>query len=211
MRYRSSYLKNRWFFLLCAIVFVSCKNYKNNLTIEQVNVGLSGGNNYPKNSNQGTIEIHVTNSDSAIPILKKFDVYSPSKKPVTLKITRRNNSVILADQNGKEFVFAIIDSSETNCNYSCKTHFYKDDSISFTSRLAFFPYWHGFSGLGGHPLFMRHHFYTLIIKKSNGKKLKMKWTYSIQKYKPYNSNRRKWSGDYCVDNVGGLTKLKMNN
>ncbi len=174
-------------------------------------MSLLGGNNYAQKSNQGGIEIYVTASDSTISILNKLDVYSPLKDPITLSVTRKNNSVILTDKNAKEFVLAFADSSEKNCNYSCKTSFYKEDKISFTSRLAFFPYWHGLSVLGGHPLFMRRHFYTLIIEKADGKKLKMKWTYSRQKYRPYNSKRKKWSGDYCVDNGGGLTQLRIFN
>ncbi|MBL7920589.1 MAG: hypothetical protein JNJ40_09770 [Bacteroidia bacterium] len=193
------------------VFFFSCKCHKNSLTIEKLNVGLSGGNNYAQKSNQGGIEIFVTPSDSAISILKKLDVYSPLKDPITLSVKRKNNSVILTDKSGKEFALAFADSSEKNCNYSCKTSFYKEDKISFISHLAFFPYWHGFSALGGHPLFMRRHYYTLLIKKEDGKKLKMRWTYSVQKYKAYNSRRLKWSGDYCVDNGGGLTLLKITN
>jgi hypothetical protein len=193
------------FLILC----FSCRTHKSNLTLQQLNVSLLGGNNYPNKVNQGGIEILVSASDSAIPILKKFDVYCPLKKPIIVKLKKETNLFILSDENGKQFVIGAIDSSEINCDYSCKNRFYKEDKISFTSRLAFFPYWHGLSVLGGHPLFMRHHYYTLIIKKADGKKIKMQWTYSMQTYKPYNSKRKKWSGDYCVDNGGGLTKLEI--
>lgn len=172
-------------------------------------MSLLGGNNYPEKNNQGAIEIHVTATDTSIPITKKFDSYSPLNEPVIIKMARKNNAIILSDKNGNEFVLAFTDSTENYCNYSCKALFYKEDKISFTSQLAFFPYLHGLSALGGHPLFMKHFYYTLVIKKPNGKKLKMQWTYSRQKYRSYNSRRKKWSADYCVDNGGGLTLLKI--
>jgi hypothetical protein len=172
-------------------------------------VSFLGGNNYPKKNNEGSTEILVTTSDTSISTLKKFDSYSPLNEPVIIKLARKNKTIILYDKNGNEFDLAFTDSTENNCNYNCKAIFYKTDKISFTSQLAFFPYWHGLSVLGGHPLFMRHFYYTLVIKKPDGKKLKMQWTYSRQKYKPYNSRRKKWSNDYCVDNGGGLTLLKI--
>ncbi len=209
MKARSSYLKNKFLIILFVFVFFSCKTFKNTLLIEKLNVSFLGGNNYPKKNNEGSIDIHVTTSDTSISTLKKFDSYSPLNEPVIIKLAQKNNTIILSDKNGNEFALAFTDSTEKNCHYNCKAVFYKEDKISFTSQLASFPYWHGLSVLGGHPLFMRHFYYTLVIKKPDGKKLKMQWTYSRQKYKPYNSRHKKWSNDYCVDNGGGLTLLKI--
>lgn len=207
----TKYFQNCLLLSLLILLFFSCKTYKTKLTIEKIKISLSGGINYATNSNTGGIEINVATFDTAIGLLKKFDAYSPLKKPVILEVKKINNSVVLKDQKGNDLVFALIESSVTNCEYNCQAYFDTSDKTSLTSHLAFFPYWHGFSALGGHPLFMRRHYYTLLIKKVDGKKLKMRWTYSVQKYKPYNSRTRKWSGDYCVDNGGGLTLLKITN
>ncbi len=211
MKRIATYLPNYLLLSFFILLFFSCKTYKTKLTIEKINISFSGGINYATNSNTGGIEINVATFDTAIGLLKKFDAYSPLKKPVILEIKKINNSVFLKDQNENDLVFALMESPETNCEYNCLAYFDKSDKVSFTSYLAFFPYWHGFSALGGHPLFMRRHYYTLLIKKADGKKLKMRWTYSVQKYKPNNSRRWKWLGDYCVDNGGGLTLLKITN
>ncbi|MBL7913149.1 MAG: hypothetical protein JNJ41_18950 [Bacteroidia bacterium] len=207
---RILYKKNLLAILLFLIGF-GCKTYKEKLSIQKINVSFAGGNNYKEKSNTGNLDLFIISdtSEHKVTTNDKFDLYSPSKKPVIIKLTKKNNSVILSDQNENEFALAITDSLEQTCNYNCKTYFDEADKVTFTSRLAFFPYWHGLSVLGGHPLFMRHHYYTLKIKKANGKRLKMQWTYSVQKFRPDDSNRKKWSGDYCVDNGGGLTQLRI--
>lgn len=204
------YKKNLLAIILLLIGF-GCKTYKKKLAIQKIKVSFAGGNTYKEKSNTGNLNLFIISdtSDHKVTINDKFDLYSPSKKPLIIKLSKKQNSVILFDQKENEFALAFTDSSQKNCEYSCNSFFYKEDKISFISRLAVLPYLHGLSVLGGHPLFMRHHYYTLKIKKANGKRLKMQWTYSVQKYKAVNSNRKKWSNDYCVDNGGGLTKLRI--
>jgi len=204
------YKKNLLAIILLLICF-GCKTYRKKLSIKQIDVSFSGGNNYKEKSNIGNVSIMITADTSYNSIITnaKFDLYSPSKKPVIIKLSKKDYLVILSDQNENEFVFALTDSSERNCNYNCKAYFDAADKVTFKSSLAFFPYWHGLSVLGGHPLFMRKHYYTLKIKKTGGKKIMMQWTYSVQKNKSAHSSKRKWSGDYCVDNSGGLTKLRI--
>ena len=142
-------------------------------------------------------------------MIKKLDDYSPIKKPVIILINKKNNVVILSNEIGQEFVLGVMDTLENSCNYNCNISYIKNDKITLKSSLGFFPYWHGISPLGGLSLFMRYHYYTLKIIKQNGDVLIAQWKYSVHKYVPFEGKQRVWSGDYCEDKGGGLTKLKI--
>ncbi len=204
-------LKKWVIFFLFPLIMISCKTYRTYVPIQGIKVSFDGGNNYEKASNIGNIEIRIqkNNAPNGGPeITSKFDAYSPIKRPVILTITEKNNLVLLSDQMGKAFILGEIDSTEKNCNYDCKINYIKTDKVSFKSAVAIFPYWHGWHILSGQPLFMRYHYYTLKVQKSNGKMLKMEWKYSVYKIKN-NGKPYIWSGDYCEDKGGGLTKLKI--
>ena len=190
------------------ILFMSaCRTHRTNLPIENVRVSFLGGNAYPKASNTGGFAIH-TRTDTISKSSRKFDGYSPLKEPVLITVKKDNNLVLLGNGTGTDFILGNVDSTD-NCNYDCKLDFVEGDQVSFTSSLALFRYWHGFSAMSGLPLRMRYRYYTLKIKKKNGQTLTAEWKYSVYKYRSYNSKIRVLSGDYCEDTGGGLTKLRI--
>lgn len=175
-------------------------------------VSFLGGNNYKTISNKGNLKITIQNSDtirSSLKTTNHLEMYCPLKNPIIITFNKKDSAVIINDSQGNSFDIGTLYKSKTDCNYDCNFYFHPSHKIYFTSKLGHLPYWHGFSALGGLPLFMRYHYYTLKIKNQNGKTLTFQWKYSVHKYKPFGSNVKAWSGDYCEDSGGGLTKLKI--
>lgn len=186
----------------------SCRLSKRELQIQNMSVSFLGGNNYSTASNTGNLKIKFTNTDTTtLKMLSYLEMYSPLKKSIIISITKKDNTASLSNTNGSEFSLGIIENVDNNCTYECNLLPAKTDKISLTSSLGLFPYWHGYSALGGLPLFMRYHYYTLKIKKLNGETLILQWKYSVYRYTPFNGKSKIWSSDYCEDSGGGLTKL----
>jgi len=199
-------------FLTLSLFLFSCRIHKKELQIQNMNVSLLGGNTYKTNSNTGNFEINLINPDTSSTSLRTINhlnIYCPLKNPILIKLSKKDNIATLSDSKGNSIELGRIEESASNCNYDCELPIEKTDKVSVSSSLGLLPYWHGYSALGGLPLFMRYHYYTLKIKKENGNVLILQWKYSVYKYKPFGGNSKVWSGDYCEDNGGGLTKLKI--
>lgn len=191
------------------LLMCSCRVNKRELQIQNISVSFLGGNNYSAASNTGNLKVKLTNADTttSLKMLSYLEMYSPLKNPIIISISKKNNAASLSNINGAAFNLGTIEDIENTCNYDCSILPEKNDKISLTSSLGSFPYWHGYSALGGLPLFMRYHYYTLKIKKQNGEMLILQWKYSVYRYTPFNGRSKIWSSDYCEDKGGGLTKL----
>ena len=187
---------------------ISCRVRYQTLNIQDATVSFLDSNA----SSLGGFKFKLANSDTTKSIVRtvtSLDKYSPIKNPILITISKKDNCVMLSNLNGSCFQLGKTVADGESCNYDCPLIFDSMDKISLTSNLGLFSYWHGISSLGGLPLFMRYHYYTLKIKKESGQTLLLEWKYSIHKYKPSNGKSKVWSTDYCEDNGGGLTKLKI--
>jgi len=197
-------------FSILSLFLLSCRVHKQELKIQTMSVNFLGGNNYQGASNTGNFKIQIEPQDTTQYSLKmahSLEMYSPLKKPILVSFSKKNKEAFITDMAGHNFNFGQIEKSD--CNYDCSLSLNKTDKIYLSSSLGALPYYHGFSTLGGLPLFMRYHYYTLKIKKATGETLVLQWKYSVYKYKPFGGKSKVWSGDYCEDNGGGLTKLKI--
>jgi len=201
------------FFLTLSIFLSSCRVHKRELQIQNISVSFLGGNNSQTASNTGDLKINIgVNHDTlhhSLRMVNTLEMYSPIKKPILVSFFKKGDEAFISDADGPNFNLGHIEKTEDNCNYNCTLSIKASDRIYLSSSLGALPYFHGYSALGGLPLFMRYHYYTLKIKKENGNVLILQWKYSVYKYKPFGGNSKVWSGDYCEDNGGGLTKLKI--